>query len=714
MLPTVDQILQEGISAHRAGKVADAERLYYSILELEATHADANHNLGVLAVDVGRLELSLRHFSIALQENPKKSQYWFSMIDALIKVGHLDKARKVLEHGRDFGLTGEKITQFSKQLSSKNRKFNSAEVVDALTKKQEDVLFVLHKKGHYEELIRQASMLSEQFPSSAMLFISLGVANAGLNRFDTAIENYQRAIELDPHSAETHRNLGNAWTKKGELNKAITSYRQAIEIKPDYAQAYDSLGNALREIGEFNAAIGCHQRAIKISPDLAELHNNLGNSLQEIGEWAAAVKSYQCAIELKPNFVPAYSNLGIVLKAQNKLDAAIDNYRRAIELSPEYAEAHSNLGNALKEKDELEAAADSHRRAIELKPEFAAAHSNLGNALQEMGELNAALRAHQRAIDLEPGFVEAHWNKSLLLLMMGKLRRGFELYEWRWQRKIKKNSLRSFDYPLWLGAEDLKGKTIILHCEQGFGDTIQFCRYVRLVKDLGAIVTLEVDNELFNLLRNLPGVGQVIKTGNPLSHYDYHCPLMSLPLALGTELDSIPSPQKYLVAEEEAKTKWKKILGDKKNIRVGIAWSGSPTHKNDSNRSIQLSEFIEYLPPNVEYVSLQKNLRASDIELLQNNSQIIDCSSDWLNFSDTAALCDLMDIIITVDTSIAHIAGALGKNTWVLLSFFPDWRWLEKRSDSPWYSGVKLYRQTTRQNWQPVFKQIKKNLLAII
>jgi tetratricopeptide (TPR) repeat protein len=709
----IDDILQKGMSVHRAGQPEEAERLYYSIIELDPLHPDANHNLGVLAVDKGMFELSLKYFSIALQKNPKKSQYWFSMIESLIKVGQHNNAKKVVRYGQKLGLTGKKLDQVLKQLSSIKLMSDNSTVLDTLTKEQEGELIELYKKGRYEALIKQASMLTEKFPNAVMLFNSLGVANVGLNRFDLAIKNYNRAIYLDPKSAEIRRNLGNVLTKKGDFKSAITCYQQAIEINPNYVEAHDSLGNALRAIGQFTAAIESHQRAIEIDPNLAEVHNNLGNCLQEKGDFQAAINYYRRAIELKPEFFQGYNNLGIALKEQNELDTAINSYQSAIELNPEYAEAYSNLGNALKDKGELEEAAVCHRRALELKPDFAAAHSNLGNALQEMGNLTAALESHQRSIDLEPDFVEAHWNKSLLLLLMGNFRQGFELYEYRWLRKTKKNSVRSFVFPLWLGIEDLKGKTIILHCEQGFGDTIQFCRYVKLVKDLGAKVTLELDAELFDLLHDLSGADEIIKTGEELPLYDFHCPIMSLPLALGTELDSIPSPTKYLAAEEIAKKKWFEKLGQKTKLRVGIAWSGSPTHKNDHNRSVELKEFIDYLPANIEYVSLQKDLRENDVKLLKNNPKIIDCSSGWDNFSDTAALCDLMDIIITVDTSVAHVAGALGKNTWVMLSFFADWRWMEKRSDSPWYESVKLYRQSSRRNWEGVFEKVKNDLLAI-
>ena len=289
---------------------------------------------------------------------------------------------------------------------------------------------------------------------------------------------------------------------------------------------------------------------------------------------------------------------------------------------------------------------------------------------------------------------------------------GWELYEWRWKRENFTSRKRNFSQPLWLGVESLANKTILLHAEQGLGDTIQFCRYIPLVKKLGARVLLEVPKPLMELLEDFEGVDELLEAGKKLPEFDYQCPLLSLPLSFKTELNAIPSPTPYLQSNAEKIMVWSQRLGAKSKHRIGLVWSGSTIHKNDSNRSLALADLINYLPQNFEYVSLQKEVRERDNEVLAN-SAIKNYSQQLIDFTDTAALCDLMDLVISVDTSVAHLAAALGKPTWILLPFISDWRWMLDREDSPWYESVKLYRQGEDREWEPVFERVARDLIEL-
>ncbi len=444
--------------------------------------------------------------------------------------------------------------------------------------------------------------------------------------------------------------------------------------------------------------------------EFAEAHSNRGVALQELRQFDAAIKGFDRAIAINPEYVEAYSNRGNVLQELKHLDAAVASYDQAIALRPDYVEAHYNLGNALRELQQLEAAVASYDRAIAINPDYAEAHHNRGVSLHDLLKPEEALACFDRAISLKPDYAEAYWNKSFTLLLKGDLGEGFKLYESRWNNKKNKLKQRNFPRPLWLGVESLQGKTILLHSEQGLGDVIHFCRYAGMVASLGARVFLEVPKILMGLLNNLEGVTRIFAQGSPLSDFDYHCPLLSLPLAFKTNLETIPHSKAYLRSNDAKMAEWAKKLGIKTRPRIGIVWSGSTSHINDHNRSMLLSRFIPHLPEGFEYVSIQKEVRDRDLETLHAHPDIRHFGEELSDFEDTAALCELMDLIITVDTSVAHLCGALGKATWILLPYSPDWRWLLDRSDSPWYQTVRLFRQDAIGDWGSVLKRVKDAL----
>jgi len=393
------------------------------------------------------------------------------------------------------------------------------------------------------------------------------------------------------------------------------------------------------------------------------------------------------------------------------VDAAIASFEKAITLKPSLAEAHCNLGNALIERAQYDAALASIDKSIALNPDFAVAHYNRGNALIELKQVGAAIESFDRAITLMPNFASAWGHKALALLLSGDYEKGLELYEWRWQQEDVKKHQRDFPQPLWLGKESIAGKTILLHSEQGLGDIIQFSRYVKRVAELGARVILEAPDSLVDLLRKLEGASEVVVYDTSLPDFDCHCPLLSLPLAFKTTVSTIPSSSQYLYSDEAKLAQWSDRLGAKTKPRIGIVWRSSTAHKKDI-RSITLSELAKHLPQGFDYISLQKELPDTEEFTVRTYPNIRYFGPKIKDFSDTAALCTLMDIVISIDTSVVHVAGALGKPVWVLLPYAADWRWFSDREDSPWYPSAKLYRQDGTREWASVLEKVKADLIA--
>ena len=570
----------------------------------------------------------------------------------------------------------------------------------------------LHQQGQ----LTQAKLVYEQVLSKQpqhldALYLS-GVIAAQSKNPTLAVELIGKAIAVRPDYAEAHAIRGIALKDLERVEEAIASFDRAISIKPDYAEAHYNRGNALKKLERMEDAVASYDRAIAIKPDYAKAYYNRGVALNELKQVEEALASYDRAIEIKSDYAIAYSNRGVALQELRRVEEAVASFDRVIAINWDDAEAHSNRGVALQELKQVEDAVASYDRAIAIKSEYAEAYSNRGNALKELKQVEEAVASYDRAIALNPEYAEAYWNKALALLLAGNFAHGWELYESRWKNERSALKSHNFPQPPWLGAEDIASKTILLHAEQGLGDTIQFCRYAKLVKALGAKVVLEVPKALRGLLSGLEGADELIEEGNALPTFDYHCPLLSLPLAFKTDLTNIPSPKPYLAASAQKCDEWAQRMGAKGKPRVGVVWSGNATYKNDHNRSLSLQQLLPHLPNCCEYVSLQKEVRGVDKAVLEG-SGIRHYGEELKDFTDTAALCDLMDVVITVDTSVAHLSGALGKKTWIVLPYSPDWRWLLDRNDSPWYDSVRLYRQDENRQYAPVLQRVANDLLNL-
>lgn len=494
--------------------------------------------------------------------------------------------------------------------------------------------------------------------------------------------------------------------QRGDWAEGERLCRLILGVQPEYFDALYLAGIIAAQTQRAQEAAALLSRAVGVNPHHADAHNNRGVVLRALGQHEAALASYERAIALEPQIAEPCNNRGNVLCDLRRYAEALRSFAWAIALEPHYAEAHSNRGIVHAALSERAAALESHEQAIAYKPDYASAYSNCGVARAEIGCRAAAIECYERAIALNPQDASVHVNLALSWLQVGDFARGWQEHEWRWQDEQHRSDRRDYAQPRWLGVEPLQGKTILLYCEQGAGDTLQFCRYVKHVAALGARVVLEVQPELLPLLAGVEGAALVLPRGAPLPAFDCHCALLSLPLAFRTELNDIPGGVPYLYSDAARVALWQGKLGQKTRPRIGLAWSGNPLHKNDRNRSIALSELLPLISERFEWVSLQQEVRAADAAVLAAHSEVRHFGGQLKDYADTAALVELMDVVVTVDTSVAHLAGAMGKTVWILLPFNSDWRWLLGRADSVWYPAARLYRQPAFGDWASVIQRV--------
>ncbi|MGD0387445.1 MAG: tetratricopeptide repeat protein, partial [Tepidisphaeraceae bacterium] len=564
----------------------------------------------------------------------------------------------------------------------------------------------LREIGQLKEAVEACRQAVRLDPNSVVALSNLGAALQDPGQLDEAIAAYGQALRINPNLAETHNNLGNALLGKRQLDEAIAEFQLALRLKPESADIHRNLGTALYDKGRLEEAIAAHRQAIRLKPDYAEAYNNLGAALTEKGEFDEAITVCRQAIRLKADFAEAHNNLGNALTGKKQLDAAIASLREAIRLKPDFAEAYNNLGNALRGKEQLDEAITAYRQAVGLRPDFAEAHINLG-VLTEMGQLDEAIAAYRRAIAINPNLPEAHKNLALALLAQGNFQQGWEEYEWRWKCKDVSSPRGALTEPQWDGRP-LEDRILLLHAEQGLGDALQFIRYVPLVEQRGGKIIVECQAELQRLFQTIAGRCQIVARGQPLPAFDLQCPLLSLPRVFGTTLANVPKDVPYLQANAEDAGRWQHRLAEQSPIvKVGLAWAGRPTHQNDRNRSMKLA----CLAPlgqlrSARFFSLQKGEAAAEARTPPPGMELVDWTQELKDFADTAALIANLDLVIAVDTAVAHLAGAMGKPTWILLPFAPDWRWLLNREDSPWYPTMRLFRQPARCSWGPAVEKI--------
>ncbi|PSB32470.1 FkbM family methyltransferase [Stenomitos frigidus] len=657
---TTDQ-LTAAHQQYQAGQVAEAEALYHQVLEQHPEQIAALTWLALIADQAGRPEESVGYYDRLLTVQPSAEAH-SNLGTLLCRLGRIQEA-------------------------------------------------IAHQQ--------QAVVLKPNQPETQY---NLGVILNQAGQVEEAIAQYRQVLTLEPNYGAAHNNLAMALYKQGKVEEAIAHYQQAVTLNPSHVNAHNGLGVALFRQGLVEQAIEHYERAIALQPDSFSAYNNLGTALQRQGKLEEAAGYYRQALELKPDYASAHDNLGTVLQEQGQVDEAIVYYRRALALDPTLANAYNNLGSALQAQGKLEEAIASCLKAIQLQPDHADAHNNYASGLVDQGKFETAIEHYRQAIHYSLDHANAHLNLGIVLLLLGDLKQGFEEYHWRWQSR-QCSSLR---YPnaLWDGS-DLQGKVILLTAEQGYGDTIQFARYASLVAQRGGHVVIACQKPLLRLLNTIPGIDRCVDRENVDVQTNVHAPLLDLPLLLGTTLENIPGDVPYLSPASDFKlpvvdrslnaSDHQGTPGAHPPFKVGIVWAANPDSSTSGRRSCALDQFLALLElPGVALYSLQKNPSEADLVRLAAQATVQDLHTQLHDFADTAAAIAQLDLVISVDTAVAHLAGALGKPVWTLLANVADWRWLRDRDNTPWYPTMRLFRQEQDGDWDGVFERVAEALRSVV
>jgi len=515
-------------------------------------------------------------------------------------------------------------------------------------------------------------------------------------------------LASEPEDFDARRLLAVVQFRSGRRIEALASYDRMLAIRPDYAEGHNNRAVVLADLKRFEEALASYDKALAIRPDYAEAHHNRGIVLLDLGRAGDALADFDRALALRPDYAAALHNRGVALVALARFSEALTSFDRALELRPDDADALLRRSQALVGLDRFEEALASYDKVLMVRPDLAEIHDSRGMVLVELRRFGEAIASFEKAQALAPELVQAHVHDAAARLLTGDLARGLAKLEWC--RKAQPAPGRNFARPQWDGLDSLYDKTILLHDEERFSDTIQFCRYVPQLAARGARVILEVAPPLRRLMSSLSGVSLLLAEEEPRPDFDLHCPLASLPLALGTKLDTIPSGTPYLRAPTDLMLAWETRIGTRKRPRIGLAWAGNPRHEGDGRRSIGLSALLPLLDADATFVRLQRDLRAGEEAMLETRDDIFDPTEMLTDFSDLAALIARLDLVISVDTSAAHLAGALGRPTCILLSYTPDWRWLLGRNTTSWYPAARLYRQAAPGDWGEVVARIRSDL----
>jgi tetratricopeptide (TPR) repeat protein len=528
-------------------------------------------------------------------------------------------------------------------------------------------------------------------------------------RLREAEKIYTRVLKAAPDYFDALNMLGIVKAQLGRMGEAHRLLSAAVRINPRVPGAWANLGQVLQALKRHQEAIDCLDKARALAPDDVAILNQRANALLSLGRPEEALEEFRQVLGRVPQHAEARVNAGIAHAALGSSEQAVAEFDSALSIAPGHSAAHYNRGLALHDLGRYAAAVDALERVLASVPEHAGAWLGRGRALAALNRLDEAIASYGKASAIRKDDPDVHFSEAMALLALGDYRRGFEKYEVRW-RRTGMPAQKSRGRPLWLGEYPLARKTVLLHAEQGFGDTIQFARYVPLLAATGAKVVLEVQSELTALMTRLDGGARIIARGDTPPPFDVHCPLGSLPLALRTEPDTVPAEIPYLSADEASLTKWSARLGALARPRIAIAWSGNSTHFNDRNRSIPFAQLESLFSAPARFVSVQRDVRGEDAEKLASESRVTHVGGELANFTDTAAAIALADLVISADTAVAHLAGAMGRPLWLLIPFQPDWRWTLDGETSPWYPTARLFRQTSLGDWDGVITRVAAEL----
>ena len=579
------------------------------------------------------------------------------------------------------------------------------------SKKNFDALHLMglieFQRGRFDsaqQFVRQALRIS---PRSVQALCNLGLILQSQEQHEEALINLDKALRIDSDNLLTLNNRGHLLWRLKRPEEALESLNRALLIKPDYADALCNRGNVFTDLELFEKALSDFDAALKINPEDAVILNNRANILWALDRRGEALQIYEAAFAINPNDLSILKDHGSALLFSDREEEALVCFDSALKIKPNDIYFTYKRGTALAKLNRFEEALACFDQALEFEAANIDALNGRGNVLSALSRAAEAIASYDRALQIDPETPESHWNRSLTLLRVGNFEQGWREYEWRWKTSNFTTKPRNFEQPLWLGDQSISGKTILLHAEQGFGDTIQFGRYISLVAALGAKVAIEVQPTLKSIFSDIEGASLVVSAGEKLPSFDVHCPMLSLPLAFKTQIETIPSNVPYLTADPNTISKLSNLVPKTKQRLIGIAWAGRPTYGGDKTRSIGLERIIPILSvPGFQFIGIQKDLREGDKQILSNYQNLTWLGDKLTDFGDTAALMSMVDLVISSDTSVVHLAGALGRPVWVLLEHTPDWRWLLDRSDSPWYPSARLFRQEKAGDWESVISSV--------
>jgi tetratricopeptide (TPR) repeat protein len=652
---SLSRLLLAGLAAHRADRLIEAAEIYAQILESAPGHPDALHLTGMLALRNGDLPAAQRYIRRAIQENPAVALFHQNLACTLSALGR----------------PAEAIASY------------------------------------------RAALKLDPAAWESMLPLAELLAQAGA--WQEAIPLLEQVIALAPEQPGAYAWLGSLRKESGDLNGAIDVFTEAVERFPGDWQMHFNLAGALFEANRLTDCLESYRNAVRLRSEFADAHNCVGRVLHEFNDFDGARASYLRALELDPAHADALSNLGALMMDEGRLPEAEAVLRRALGLHPDLLNARSNLGTVLTRTGDVSGAVECFRRVLTCDPKHVAALCSMGFLHDNHGDEEGAVGYFALALEQEPQSALARFNLSSHLLAHGDFKRGWQEYERRWQVRQFYSKRKRMEQPQWRG-EAIAGSRILLYSEQGFGDTLQFVRYVPMVAALGAEVILEVQPGVFNLLRNFEGASQVIAAGFCVApiEFAWHCPLLSLPLAFATELDTIPAAVPYVQAQEEQVVAWSARIAPT-GLRIGIVWSGNPEHTRDRLRSIDLAEWKGVLGvEGVTFYSLQKGAGVAQLQVIEEELRPFNLDNELRDFTDTAAVIANLDLVICVDTAVAHLAGAMGKPVWILIPPAADWRWLRGREDSPWYPTARLFRRAEGGGWAEVLDRVRIELEAMV
>lgn len=577
---------------------------------------------------------------------------------------------------------------------------------------------LLASQQRYHQALRLYDRALAIEPQSVPAWCDKAVVLTQLKKYPEALACYENILTNMGSSPEFIYNHAKLLQFNARPQEALKQFDRCLSLNPAFKMAYLEKANTLKSLGQQKAALDCYDIVLQQDPQFVLALYNKANLLDEFKRYVEALEYYDKALACQPDYSKAWLNRGNVLDKQGHLQAALASYDHALAIEPNYIEAILNRGNVLEKLKHYSQALEAYDKALLIRPDYLDALTNRGNTLQKLHQFEAAQENYQRVLHIDPQHSFARLNSAMCYLVQGELEKGWEGYEARWDTPSLLPFKRNYKQPRWYGQVSLQEKRLLVYAEQGAGDNIQFLRYLPLLAQQGIQLILDLPVNLHRLAQSLPSTYHLCEIGGPIPAFDYHCPLLSLPLAFNTRLDTIPGQVPYLKATKQQLEKWQQLLNQRlgkglqpqKRARIGVVWSGNPEHTNDFNRSIPLNELAVLFEYDADFICVQREFKDSDKPYLNQFPRLYCFADELTDFSETAALIECLDILISVDTSVIHLAGALAKPVWMLLPVWPDWRWMLARSDTPWYPTIQLFRQGSDAQWAGVIAKVNQQL----